>query len=365
MRIGLVIYGSLETVSGGFLYDRQLVDYLRGCGDEVRIFALPWRSYGRCLLHNLSPSFTRQLRQADLDVLLQDELNHPSLFWLNRRLRRQASYPLVSIVHHLRSSERWPAWRRPFYRRVERAYLHTLDGCIYNSATTRAAVEALSDRRLPHVVAYPAGDRFANRPDAAAVAARARQPGPLRIVFVGNLIARKGLGVLLAALARLPLADWRLTVVGNTAVDPAYTRRIHNQVARAGLAANLTWGGVLLDDALAQLLADSHVLVVPSTYEGFGIVYLEGMGFGLPAIASTAGAAHEIITDGQDGYLVPPNDPEALAARLRRLHADRALLAQLGQNALQRYAAHPTWADSMARIRGFLQTFTPGATGEK
>jgi hypothetical protein len=125
------------------LYDRQLVDYLRGCGDEVRIFALPWRSYGRCLLHNLSPSFTRQLRQADLDVLLQDELNHPSLFWLNRRLRRQASYPLVSIVHHLRSSERWPVWRRPFYRRVERAYLRTLDGCIYNSATTRAAVEAL------------------------------------------------------------------------------------------------------------------------------------------------------------------------------------------------------------------------------
>jgi glycosyltransferase involved in cell wall biosynthesis len=122
---------------------------------------------------------------------------------------------------------------------------------------------------------------------------------------------------------------------------------------------------VLLDDALAQLLADSHVLVVPSTYEGFGIVYLEGMGFGLPAIATTAGAAHEIITDGQDGYLVLPNDPEALAARLRRLHADRALLAQLGRNALQRYAVHPTWADSMARIRGFLQTFTPGATGKK
>ena len=104
MRIGLVIYGSLDTLSGGYLYDRMLVEHLRRQGDEVEIFSLPWRDYARHLTDNLSTGLLRRLQGSRLDVLLQDELNHPSLFWLNRRLH--VNYPIVSIVHHLRSSEK-------------------------------------------------------------------------------------------------------------------------------------------------------------------------------------------------------------------------------------------------------------------
>jgi glycosyltransferase involved in cell wall biosynthesis len=96
------------------------------------------------------------------------------------------------------------------------------------------------------------------------------------------------------------------------------------------------------------------VLVVPSTYEGFGIVYLEGMSYGLPAIATTSGAAHEIITDGKDGFLVPPEDPISLAKRIQTLNEDRPLLALQGLAALDRMLAHPTWNVSMARVHQFL-----------
>lgn len=353
MRIGLVIYGSLDTLSGGYLYDRELVALLRAQGDRVAIFSQSWSHYGRHLTHNLSAAFLQKLATAELDILLQDELNHPSLFWLNRRLRDRCATPIVSIVHHLRSSEPRPSWQNHVYRAVERRYLATVDGFIFNSATTRAAVAALLPTLPPHVVAYPAGNRFATqaaRMDAAAIAARAQAPGPLRILFVGNVTPRKGLHTLLTALAMLPAAGWRLTVVGDTAVDPAYARRCRT----LGDGANVVWHGRASDAALAAAFAAHHVLCVPSGYEGFGIVYLEGMAFGLPAVGTTAGAAPELIDDGRTGFLVPPESPAVLAGRLQQLAGDRARLTALGQAARRRYEQHPGWQASLAHVRQFL-----------
>jgi glycosyltransferase involved in cell wall biosynthesis len=78
------------------------------------------------------------------------------------------------------------------------------------------------------------------------------------------------------------------------------------------------------------------------------------MGFGLPAIASTAGAAGEIVTHGENGFLVEPGDPLSLAACLELLLQDRPRLAGMGQAALRRFHQHPTWEQSGARIRAFL-----------
>ena len=87
MHVGLLIYGSLDTVSGGFIYDRNLVRYLREAGDRVDVISLPWRRYGLSLLDNLNSGLRRRLTQAAFDVLLEDELVHPACFWLNQRLR--------------------------------------------------------------------------------------------------------------------------------------------------------------------------------------------------------------------------------------------------------------------------------------
>ncbi len=93
---------------------------------------------------------------------------------------------------------------------------------------------------------------------------------------------------------------------------------------------------------------------MPSSYEGFGIVYLEGMAFGLPAIGTTAGAASEIISDGENGYLIPPDDAATLAERLSTLARDRDLLARMSVKALERYRQQPRWEQTAGRIRDFL-----------
>ena len=355
MRIGLLIYGSLDTISGGYLYDRQLVEHLQANGDDVEIVSLPWRSYLLHLGDNLSASLIRRLAYLPVDVLLQDELNHPSLFWGNRILKKRASYPIIAIVHHLRSSESHPAWLNQVYRRVERRYLRSVDGFVFNSQTTRQVVEGLIGAGRPGVVAYPAGDRLRPGLTDEQLAARAWEPAPLRLLFLGNLIPRKGLHTLLEAVARLPRPAWRLAVAGSLEMDRSYADAIHRQVAANGLTEHVQFLGPLRDTDLLTQLQISQVLAVPSIYEGFGIAYLEGMGFGLPAIASTGGAAREVITPGVDGFLISPGDAPALAAYLLQLVEDRELLLKMSLAARRRFATHPTWDETTSRIRAFLE----------
>ncbi len=402
MRLGLILYGSLDTLSGGYLYDRMLVNHLRAAGDEVDIISLPpglpgragWRNYAQHLAYNFLPGLIQQLRVTNCELLLQDELNHPSLFLLNHFLRgRYPTPPRVSIVHHLRCCEQRPAWQNFFYRQIEKIYLDSVDGFICNSHTTLAAVQRLAQQTFvyrlssfvprPYLVAQPGGNQFGPGLDADQIRERAMRPGPLKLLFVGNLIPRKGLDTLLEALARIP-EGWELNVVGSLTADARYAAKIRQRISqgfaphvklyvrpatersvegRKGNSCPIQLLGSIDAVRMTHYFSESHVLVVPSTYEGFGIVYLEGMGFGLPAIATTAGAASEIITHAQTGFLVEPNNAAALAHPIQMLIHDRGLLARLSLAARERFLIQPTWEQNMATARGFLQKIVSQRAG--
>lgn len=343
MRVGLTLYGSLDDSSGGFRYDRKLVEGLRAAGDTVDVIELPWPSYPRGLLAGIDPRVRRRL-DADVDVMLQDELAHPSLVGHTRHL----PYPVVSIVHHLRASE--PRRLRPLYRAVERRYLSGVDGVVANSHPTRESVRDLGVD-VPSVVAPPAGDRLAVDFEAGDPTA----PGPdepLRAVFVGNITPRKGLDTLVDGMAESEAAV-DLTVVGE-ALDKEHVADVRRAAREHGLAERVTFVGRCSDAAMAEHLRAAHVLAVPSRYEGFGIVYLEGMSMGLPALASRAGGATDAVSDGETGYLVDPEDPVAVGRALTRLAGDPERLRKMGRAARRRYEAHPDWGETTERVRTFL-----------
>ncbi len=346
MRIGFVVYSSLAEQSGGFQYDRKLVEGLRERGHDVRVVGLPWRNYGRALLHNLSPRLKSRL--SGFDVLVEDHLCHPSLVLLNRAL----DVPIVAVVHHLRSDERRANWQNRAYRAVERRYVRGLDAAVCNSETTRRSVVSLSD--LPTTVAYPAGDRFDRF--ASSTPIRRGFDGMLRLVFLGNVIPRKGLHVLLRGLSSVA-GNWHLTVVG-APTDRAYAGRVRRLRDELGLREKVSFTGRLPDDAVAGHLARSHVLAVPSLYEGFGLVYLEGMAFGCPAIATTAGGASEIVSDGENGFLLPPNDPDAIAGAVRTLRDERDLVRDMSVSARERYERHPRWDEATRNVERLLNEVT-------
>jgi glycosyltransferase involved in cell wall biosynthesis len=353
MRIGLVIYGSLDTVTGGYLYDRKLAEHLSAHGDDVEVISLPWRNYARHLSDNLSRALARRLDHGRFDVLVQDELNHPSLVLTNRRLRNRRECPIVAMVHVLRVDEHAPSRLRPLYARAERCYLAGIDAAVFCCEATRASAEGLVGRGLRGVVAPPCCDHL-GQPPAALAARRANRTGPLRVLSVANVVANKGLHVLVEALARLPREQWELTVVGSLAMDPAYARRVRGDVERSGLGARVRFAGAVANADVPGYLSRSDVLVVPSSVEGLAIAYLEAMRFGLPVIASSAGGAREVIEDGREGWLVRPGDADALARHLALLCGDRALLAQMGRAARRRAARHPGWDQSLTLARDLL-----------
>jgi glycosyltransferase involved in cell wall biosynthesis len=359
MRLGLVIYGSLEIITGGFLYDKLVVEYLRRQGDEVEIISLPWQSYALSLGHNFLPHLRRRLSQGNFDAVIQDELVHPSLVWLNRRLKPQIQYPIISLVHLLRSTEERPAWQNRFYRWVEQRYLQSVDGCIFISRHTREVVQALTGAGKPFAIAYPAGDRLGGLTPAE-ITARAEASGPRRILFLGAVIPRKGLDILLQALAPLKSEAWQLTVAGSLTSDPAYARRIFALISRLGLSHKVRLPGVLLGPDLITCLRQSHIMAVPSYVEGLALVYLEGMSYGLVPLASSGGAAGEVITTGQDGFLIPPKNVQALTDSLAELLGDNQKLPAMSLAAKARIARHPTWEQTGAAIREFLTSLTTG-----
>ncbi len=380
MNIGLIIYGSLDTLSGGYLYDRKLVEYLRAQGDTVEIISLPWRNYAAHLTDNLSFRLptglpTSGLRTSGLrtsvrnnsiekwtevrapdqfDILIQDELNHPSLIAANMG---KHPYPVVSLVHHLRCSELRPKWQNDLYRIVEKKYLQSVDGFIFNSQTTQGVVNGLVQHGKPSIVAYPPTDRFGAMVTEEEIIERAVAP-ELRILFLGNVMFRKGLHTLIDAvqqLAQIGNSRYAVDVVGSLTIEPAYAKAMQDKVTVHGLSSIVHFHGPLNNEPLIEKLKQSHVLVVPSSYEGFGIVYLEGMGFGLPAIGTNLGAAREVIADGVDGFVVGAGSAVELAERLKVLAEQRGTLIRMSQAARERFLRQPTWEQTAESIRQFLK----------
>ncbi|WP_020481341.1 glycosyltransferase family 4 protein [Methylomonas sp. MK1] len=356
MHIGLLVVGDMNSVSGGYLYNRKLVAYLQSRGDQVTIISLPPRNYWRQLAENITGDLLENIAAAKPDILIQDAMVHPAVCFLNRRISKQLSIPLIALVHLLTSIDQAPWHRAWFYRIVERHYLQTVDGIIANSQTTLTQIrELLAGALPPHCIAVPAGDNFAHdNINPAAVLKRALKPGPLRIVLVGNVIRRKGLHVLIKALSQLPAQDYQLSVAGRLDMEPGYVAQIKARIRAAGLTQSLSLLGSVQGEALADLYRQHHLLVMPSAYESYGIVYVEAQQFGLPVIGTRAGAAWEIIREGENGYLIEPENHGALANLLHTLHQNRHLLAQLGVNALHAYAAQTKWETSCADIRAFL-----------
>jgi glycosyltransferase involved in cell wall biosynthesis len=297
------------------------------------------------------------LKKLKVDVLLQDELNHPSLFLLNEKLKKQAPYPIISIVHMLRSrahSEHSFQW---LTQRIEAQYLNSVDGFVFNSQETGRVVKSILAKSKRSVVATPGGDRFRPRITNSEIRDRAKQSGPLRVLFLGNLTRNKAPHLLIEAAAELKRGSVFLTFAGRSDVEPDYAEYLLRLAASLGMEDWLYFAGHLEGKVLEASIQTSQVLAIPSAYEGFGIAYLEGMGFGLPAIASRGVGAKEIIQDGKNGFLIPVGDSKRLATILKKLNSDRKLLARMGLAARRSFLDFPTWDQSMRRVEKFLTSY--------
>lgn len=225
----------------------------------------------------------------------------------------------------LEEHERWPGWQAP-HDAIPEEYFERLsaewaaaDMIVVNSDFSRRAMreQGVPEEKLVVVPLCYESERHEDRP------AREWDDGPLRVLWIGQVILRKGVPYLFEA-ARL-LKDERIefAIAGNLGISEHAVRSAPPNVRVIGKVAR--------DEAL-RLYSNSHVFVLPTISDGFAITQLEAMSFGLPVIATPN--CGDVVTPGTDGLMVPIRDAQALAAAILRLHRDRELLARMSAQAV-------------------------------
>ena len=176
---------------------------------------------------------------------------------------------------------------------------------------------------------------------------------------------------LVRAFARLTDLAWSADLVGFDLADPGYAARVRREVAEAGLADRIRVTGALTGSALDQRWDAADLLVLPSRVETFGLVVTEALARGIPAIVSAGTGAVEALqqgatialsrqgtagpTDAMPGTAVPPGDPTALAAVLRRWLTEPTLRRAWQQSALARRGNLPGWQRTAEAVLGYLE----------
>lgn len=353
MRIGLILYGSITTTTGGYIYDYKLVEYLRSHGVVVKIFSQEKKNFWGLIRNNFSKKLTNEIIEFSPDVLLQDEMNFNSLFILNKKLKELGNFPIISIVHLLQANAVQNTLVKWLTKKIEGIYLKSVNGFIFNSISTERSISKIIGKNHNSLIAYPGKDRLQLDRTRDDIGFK-YQDNKLMIIFIGNLLYNKGLHILLQALSQIDSRSWRLSIVGGLHFDAKYTRKIFKMITHLKLEENIKIHGALDIKHLKKELLLHHVLVVPSYFESYGIVYIEAMGAGIPVIASNTGGVPEIVNDTINGFLITPGDSTTLKEYIIKLIKNRDLLKKMSISSLAAYQNLPSWNETMAKVHAFL-----------
>jgi glycosyltransferase involved in cell wall biosynthesis len=345
--LDLVVPGPLDQRTGGYIYDRRIVEGLRTLGWTVRVHELAGhfpqaddtaRAAATGSIANLSP--------RALPVI--DGLALPAFAGLADCLP-----PWVALIHHPLALETGltPAAARAFAG-LERRLLAGAARVIVTSPATRRDLAAydVEDARIG--VVCPGTDPVP-------LARGSAGPG-VALRCVASLTPRKGHLVLLQALHELSDLDWRLTCVGSPERDPACAQSIIAAIERLGLQRRVSLVGERAEADVAPFYDRADLLVLASYHEGYGMVLSEALARGLPVVATNAGAIAETVP-AEAGLLVPPGDPQALAAALRQVMTVPAVRVRLQAGVRAARRSLPTWSDAVRAFAAELASLTGGA----
>jgi phosphatidylinositol alpha-mannosyltransferase len=372
MRIALVTPYSWTYEGGVNRHTQALAEHLLQRGNEVRVLA-PWdppdrlsrtlhrgaqprvrtlpdylTPLGRTIgmpangaVSNLSvfpdalTALGRELRGGGFDVVHVQEPPAPSLGWAACSF---GGAPVIGTFHAYSTNPWTNTMAKMFGARRRFNLLHERIAVSEAAAWTGRRWFGGEYEIVPNGVDLVAAT--------AAKASRAAFEGErLDVLFVGRAEERKGLPVLLRAFEALAEhVPCRLVTVGVSREE------IDRHLADPEILARIEVRGRLRQTELLQAYRDADVLCAPSlSGESFGMVLTEAFAAGTPVVASAIAGYSDVVTDGVDGLLIPPADPQSLAEQLQALYHDPARLTAMGA-AAQRSAERYAWPRVAGRV---------------
>lgn len=338
-----VLAGSPAQLTGGYRYDAEIVSGLRELGWTVSVFGLPGRFPLADAKARTALDACLRARppgeQVVIDGLALGNLPEVAMAHAER-------LAITALVHHPLADE---SGLDP----TTRAMLFASEQAALASTRRVITTSGFTARRLADFGVAAERIRVVEPGVAAAALAPADHPSP-RMLCVASLVPRKGHKVLIEALGPLRQHAWTCDLVGSLTRDPDHAHTIHATIEAAQLHERVRLLGERSPAALSEHYLGADLFVLPSLYEGYGMVITEALAHGLPVITTTGGALGDTLPSGA-GIAVPPDNAAALTAALRHFLEDNALRRRLRDGAR---AARSTLADWASASRQFADALT-------
>jgi glycosyltransferase involved in cell wall biosynthesis len=340
MTLTFIVPGALDQLTGGYLFDRHVVDGLRALGRAVEVrelagsFPMPddaARAAAQAALAALTPGAPAVIDGLALPAFL--DLLTAELVQRHR---------IVGFVHHPLALETGLALEtREALALAEARLLPLLVGVLCPSRITAWHMEEYGVPRSRLAVTPPGTTKPALPPRAAP-----REGEAVRLLSVAMISPRKGHLLLIEALAELADRPWHLTCIGSLTRDRAATLALEQAIARHGFGGRVLLAGEWPPERLGAAYAEADCFVLPSYHEGYGMAFAEALVYGLPIVGTTAGAIPETVP-ADAAMLVPPGDRDSLARALAMVLDRPALRAQLAVAAAKAGAGLPDWPSAV------------------
>lgn len=333
MQVALCVPGPFATTSGGYIYDRRMVQGLRALGHEVQVLELA----GRHPLPDeaaLEGARTALARVAPGARIVIDGLGLPAFAPLARELVVRRA---VALIHH-------PTALEPGFTDADRTALRVAETQLFGAMARLVATHHHTAARLV--------EQFGVARERVGVVEPGTDPAPrshgsggpgVQVLSVGALVPRKGHDVLLRALAGVPDVAWRLTIAGGER-DPVHAHGLRALAEQLGVAQRVTFAGEVSDAELEALYARADLFALATHWEGYGMAAAEALARGLP-VAVTAGGAIAEVVPVEAGVVSPPGDVVSFTKGLRRVLFDGALRRAMADAAWAAGQKLPRWED--------------------
>ncbi|UXZ53251.1 glycosyltransferase [Halomonas sp. 7T] len=348
-RLTLIVAGAPDQRTGGYIYDAQIVAALREQGVTIDVIGLPGRFPDADETASLGLGETLAAQPDGARVII-DGLAMGALPDIVRRHTHRLD--ITALLHHPLGDEQ--GLRSEDQQRLHRSELAGIASVARVIVTSRFTERRL--RELANHYALPMNTPISvvEPGVAAAPISPAAEPDvPIRLLCVGTLTPRKGQDVLVNALAGLSDLNWQCDCYGG-ARDVAFTQRVQQLIDDNGLSGRVVLHGECDAATLEAAYQSAHALLLPSWYEGYGMVVTEALAHGLPVITTTGGALKDTLPEGA-GLSVAPGDVNALKAALQDFIADAALRTTLRAGAAEARGNLHDWQAAGAAFAKALQ----------
>ena len=350
--VWVLVPGNLDTRTGGFIYDRHMIEGLRALGRLGGVIetADAFPGAGQAVLDDVAAEIAHI---PDRAVLIVDGLAATDLSDI--LAREAARLRIVALIHHplADESDADPARAGALFD-AERRMLASVAGVIVTSPSTARRLSDFNVGAEAVTIALPGTDPQTPT----------RAPAtPPRLLCLATLSRRKGQDVLLAALETLQDLDWRLDLVG-AARDSVFAAELTDQIAKSPVRDRITTHGEIDPPALDEIWRSASLFVLPSRHEGYGMALAEALARGLPIVSTQAGAIPDTVPETA-GLLVQPGDAPAIADALRHLLQNPAEMARHADGAQAAGQLLPTWTQAQQHFVTAIDRLVSAHSGRR